>query len=201
MKTKTVKVSDKKAVSLAASVLRKGGLVIIPTETSYGVAADACSETAVARVYKLKKRLREKALPVIVANIAMACRFFSLDKTALKLCRFFPAPLTLIVKKKAGLASNISRNGTIAFRIPDHWFCRRLSAELGRPITATSANISGKQQVFSSQQIKKLFAGKVELIVDAGALRRRKSSTIINCAGSGIQVVRRGAFPLRRASL
>ncbi len=198
MKTKILKLSNKDSVDATLAVLRLGGVAVIPTETSYGLAADACNKKAVARIYALKKRTRTKSLPVIVASVAMANRFFLLNKAAQGLCRF-PAPLTLIVRQRGKkLARNISRDDTIAFRVPKNKFCREVSRRAGRPITSTSANISGKQPVFFFSQVKKLFSGRVELIVDAGNLKKSRSSTILNCVASPVQIVRKGAFPLRR---
>ncbi|MFH1247197.1 MAG: L-threonylcarbamoyladenylate synthase [Candidatus Micrarchaeota archaeon] len=195
--TKIIKLNSKNAATLAAAVLASGGVVIIPTESSYGIAADATNVAAVAKVYCLKKRTREKSLPVIVANVAMAKKFFNLNKAALQLCRFFPAPLTLVVKQRGKkLARNISADGAVAFRVPKHKFCRDVAQKLGRPITSTSANISGKLPVFSLSKVKKLFSGKVDLIIDSGNLKKRKPSTIVNCVSKTLVVLRKGAFEI-----
>ncbi|MDP3741686.1 MAG: L-threonylcarbamoyladenylate synthase [Candidatus Micrarchaeota archaeon] len=194
-KTRILKLSNKAAVDVAVAILRSGGVVILPTESSYGIAVDATNAVAVAKVYLLKKRSGGKSMPVIVSSVAMAKKFFNLNKTALKFCKFFPAPLTLVVKQKRGkLARNISSDGTAAFRVPKSKFCRDVSQRLGRPITSTSANISGKQPVFSAVQVKRLFGGKVELIVDAGNLKKRKPSTIVSCTGEKPVVLRKGEF-------
>lgn len=194
-KTSIIKISDSNAADAAVNVLRLGGIVIIPTESSYGVAVDATNAAAVARVYRLKKRSGSKFMPVIVSSVAMAKKFFSLNKNALKLCKYYPAPLTLVVKQKRGkIARNISSDGTVAFRVPANKFCREVSQKLGRPISATSANLSGKSPFYSIREVRKLFGGKVELIVDGGDLKKRKPSTIINCVGPKPVVLRKGAF-------
>ncbi len=196
MFTNVMKIQNRGAVDAVVAVLRGGGTIILPTESSYGIAADATNKDAVAKVYILKKRIHSKSLPVIVASVAMAKKFFVLNKAALRFCKFFPAPLTLLVRQKRGkLADNVSADNSIAFRVPKNKFCRDVSQKLGRPITSTSANISGKLSVFSSVKAKKLFNGKVELIVDAGNLSRRKPSTIVNCVGRQC-IVRQGAFEL-----
>ncbi len=197
-KTKRIKIINLRngnAVNAAVAVLRSGGVVILPTESSYGIAVDATNAKAVANVYRLKKRSDAKFMPVIVASVAMAKRFFDLNKTALALCKHYPAPLTIVVKQKPRkLATNISANGTIAFRVPKHKFCREVSQKLGRPITSTSANISGKAAVFSIVEVKRLFGGKVELIIDGGNLKTTKPSTIISCVSEKTIVLRKGAF-------
>jgi L-threonylcarbamoyladenylate synthase len=134
-------------------------------------------------------------MPVIVASVAMAKKFFLLNKTALQLCNFFPASLTLVVKQKGKkLARNVSSDSTVAFRVPANKFCRDVSEKLGRPITATSANISGKAAVFSIREVKRLFGGKVDLVIDGGKLKKRKPSTIVNCLSKSLVVLRKGAF-------
>ncbi len=196
-KTKILKLSSKKALDVSVAVLRSGGVVILPTESSYGIAVDATNAAAVAKVYRLKKRSGSKFMPVIVASVAMAKKFFNLNKAALVLCKVYPAPLTLVVKQKQGkLSSNISADGTVAFRVPKNKFCRDVSHRLGRPITSTSANISGKEAVFSAAEVKRLFGGKVELIVDAGNLKKWKPSTIVNCVAGKPVVLRKGAFKI-----
>ena len=195
MKTQTLKQSNKAAVDVAVAVLLGGGVVILPTESSYGIAVDATNSAAVAKVYSLKKRTSSKSMPVIVASVAMAKKFFNLNKTALRFCKYYPAPLTLVVKQKPRkLADNISTNGTVAFRVPKNKFCREVSQKLGRPITSTSANISGKEAVFSAVEVKRLFSEKVDLIIDAGRLKKRKPSTIVDCVAVKQTVLRLGAF-------
>lgn len=169
--------------------------MVLPTESSYGVAVDATNSEAVARVYSLKKRTGSKSMPVIVASVAMAKKFFLLNANALELCKFFPSPLTLVVKQRGKkLAHNVSADRTVAFRVSANKFCRYVSRRLTKPITSTSANLSGKEAVFSFRKAQKLFAGKVELIIDAGVLPRRKPSTIVNCCAEKPITLRRGAF-------
>jgi len=185
--------ADKKGLQAAVEVLRGGGVVIFPTETSYGLAADATNSRAVARVYKIKKRSREKSLPVIVADLKMIETYVLLTPLARKLAnRFFPAPLTLVVKLRSGskLASNISSNGKIAFRVPANKFARSLASELCTPITATSANLSGKKPIFSLRTVKNLRG--IDLAVDGGTLLHRKPSTIVDCTGAKPKILRKG---------
>lgn len=195
MKTQIVNLSNKQAAALSVATLSKGGIVVLPTESSYGIAVDATNRPAVARVYSLKKRSGGKFMPVIVASVAMAKKFFLLNRNALKLCKLFPAPLTLVVKQRGKkLARNLSADRTVAFRVSANKFCRDVSRRLKKPITSTSANISGKEATFSFRKAQKLFAGKVELIIDAGVLPRRKPSTIVNCCAAKPITLRRGAF-------
>lgn len=197
MKTSVAKIRSKNVASATVAVLRSGGIVIIPTESAYGIAADATNTAAVVKVYRLKKRSKAKFMPIIVASMAMAKKYVSLNRAALNFCKFFPAPLTLVVRQKGKkLATNISTNRSVAFRVPAHKFCREVSHLFGKPVTSTSANISGKAAVFSVNEVKKLFRGKVDLIIDAGNLKKRKPSTIVNCTSKKPVVLRKGAFKL-----
>lgn len=183
---------DKNGLQAAIEVLRAGGVVAFPTETSYGLAADATNLRAVARVYKIKKRSREKSLPVVVANIKMIEKYALLTPLARQLARkFFPAALTLVVKirGKSKLAKNISSNGKIAFRVPAYEFARAISKKLGKPITSTSANLSGIAPLFSVRGLQLL---DVDLVIDAGKLPRQKPSTIVDCTEKQPAVLRQG---------
>ncbi len=174
IKTKIVKLSDKKAVARAVQVLRKGSLVIYPTETSYGIAADATNRNAIKRINSLKKRAG-KFMPIIVSDMKMAEKYIVLNKEIKALMkRFMPGPLTLVAKKK-----KLKTKGMIGgFRIPNNRFACRLVKSFGKPITATSANISGEPPIYKIREIRKAFYGKVEMIVDAGNLPKRKPSTV-----------------------
>lgn len=196
-KIKTVK-ADKKGLQAAVAVLRDGGVLVFPTETSYGLAVDATNSKAVAKIYKIKKRAREKSLPIIVADLKMAEKYALITTLARQLARrFFPAPLTLVVRLrgKNKLAKNISSNGKIAFRVPSNEFARNLAVRLGKPITSTSANISGQKPIFSLQSIENLPAN---LFIDGGILPARKPSTIIDGTGKEPIVLRRGSIAIAK---
>ncbi len=188
--------ADKNGLQAAVEVLAAGGVVAFPTETSYGLAADATNPRAVARVYRIKKRSGEKSLPVIVADLKMVEKYALLTSLAKQLARkFFPAPLTLVVKlrRNSGLAKNISSNGKIAFRVSSNKFAAALSKKLGKPITSTSANLSGKNSLFS---VRGLQLHGVNLIIDAGKLPRKKPSTIVDCTEKQPAVLRQGRIKI-----
>ncbi len=193
MKAEIVKITARGAVGKVVAVLKKGGVAVLPTETMYGLAADATNEKAVARIFKIKRRKESKQLLVIVGNLKMAKEWFHFSRHAAILSRFFPAPLTLVVETKKKLAPSLSSSNSIAFRVPAHSFCREVSKKLGKPITATSANISGELAIFSFKTIVQLFGDEVDLIIDAGTLPRSKPSTIVNCIETPF-IVRKGAF-------
>lgn len=171
---KTVVISGGRDIGRALAALRRGGLVIYPTETAYGIGADFANARAVARVYRVKRRPKEKLLSVIVGSHLVAKRYVRFDTATLRLVRrFMPGPLTLVSPPRAGKHS-------IAWRIPSHWLALELVKRFGRPIVSTSANISGRPPSYKSEDIKNIFSGKVDVIIDAGDLPKRAPSSIFD---------------------
>jgi len=194
MKAAIVK-ADGKGLAKAAAAIKAGGVVIFPTETSYGMAADATNPRAVEKVFKAKGRKREKALSIIVADEKMAEKYCKMSPLARRLAKkFMPGPLTLVVKRKGGLAANISSTGTVAFRVPGHGFARALAKRARKPITATSANQSGAPPVYEIGKAKKLFTDKAGLIVDAGDLKKNPPSTLVDLTAKPPKILREGAL-------
>jgi L-threonylcarbamoyladenylate synthase len=169
--------NEKNALKKAAKTLETGGVIIFPTETSYGIGADALSEKAIKKVHKAKKQPDNKPISVIVANLKQAESIAELNQEAKILAKkFFPGPLTIIAPEK-NVPKNLAKNG-IAFRVPDNKFARKLCKAFGRPITATSANLHGEPAIFDSKELIEKFYGRVDLIIDAGKLPKREASTI-----------------------
>lgn len=167
METIIVKQSSS-AIQKAVSILEKGGLLVYPTETCYGLGADATNKKAVAKVFRVKGRDADKKIAFAVSSLQMAKKYFRINDDAEKLVKaFMPGPLTLIVKGNS-------------FRIPLNKFVLELIEKFGRPITATSTNISGQEPIYSTDEIISIFAGNVDLIVDAGNLPLRKVSTVFD---------------------
>jgi L-threonylcarbamoyladenylate synthase len=184
-----------KALARAVQVMLRGGLVAYPTETSYGLGCDATNEEAVRRVFKAKARNAEKSLPIIVASTSMAAKYLWLDDRALALAKkFMPGPLSLVVPRKKGLARSLSSTGTISFRVSSHEFARALASRLGKPVVATSANISGEPPAYSPQEIVSRFGDEVDLVVDAGKLAERPPSTVLNLASPKPELLRKGVL-------
>ncbi|MBI2583212.1 MAG: threonylcarbamoyl-AMP synthase [Candidatus Aenigmarchaeota archaeon] len=169
------KENDPNAVREAVLCLKRGGVVIYPTETAYGMGVDATNARARRKIYRIKRRFAWKKLSLIVASNAMASRYIRLDSAAKKLMRsFMPGPLTIICDAKR--SGNIGKD--VAFRIPRQKFALRMVRAFGKPVTATSANLSGKSPVYEMNKIKRIFLNKADLIVDGGNLPRRAVSTI-----------------------
>ena len=190
MNTRVMNKSDKKAAAFAARVLRKGGIIVYPTETAYGIGADATNIGAIKKINKLKKR-SNKLMPVILSEIKMAERYFFVDNEIKKLVKkFMPGPLTLAAKKRKTANEFIG-----GFRIPADKLASAISKKLGKPIIATSANLSGKNNIYKIKDIVKLFSGKVDLIIDAGNLRKRRPSTVFDV--SERKLIRKGKISKR----
>ncbi|HBL39323.1 TPA: threonylcarbamoyl-AMP synthase [Candidatus Uhrbacteria bacterium] len=184
---------SKESIKEAIEALRHGGVVVFPTETSYGLSADATNARAVARVARLKGRPSEKTFPLIVSSTAMADRYAHLRCLGHRLAKkFWPGPLTLVVeaRKNVGLARGIvARDGTVALRVSSNETARALARGLGRPIVSTSANRAGEPPAYDALDVTL----KADFILDDGRLPRRKPSTIVHVVQGKIEVLRQGS--------
>jgi L-threonylcarbamoyladenylate synthase len=191
------KVSEQ-SMRRAADVLRQGGVVVFPTETSYGLAADAASTRAVARVFAIKGRPAEKGVPLIASSLAMAERHAHLSLALRALARrIWPGPLTIVAPRRGRLAPGaVSTDGTVAIRVSSSEIARSLARRLGRPIVATSANRAGMSPAFSADAARQAFSSGLvpDFILDVGALPRQKPSTIVAERDGKLVVLREGAI-------
>jgi len=172
-------------VEEAAEILRVGGVVLYPTDTLYGLGADAFSNTAVANVQKIKGREEKKPIHCIVADVEMAAQYGDISPYAKILAtQFWPGPLTLVMRKKAQVNTGIARGiETIGIRVPDNEFCLALAHSFGKPYTTTSANITGKETGATVSEILEQFgerAAYVDLAIDGGALPPHTRSTVVD---------------------
>jgi L-threonylcarbamoyladenylate synthase len=176
---------DRDAVGAAAGVLADGGLVAFPTETVYGLGADATNGAAVARLYAAKGRPSFNPLISHVASLAAARRLARFDAAAEKLAAaFWPGPLTLVLPKAPGCpVADLATAGldTIAVRVPAHAVARDILAAFGKPIVAPSANRSGHVSPTFAQHVLADLFGRIDLIVDGGPAPVGVESTIIAC--------------------
>ncbi len=184
-----------KIVMDAADTLSEGGLVIMPTETVYSIAVDATNEDAVRRVFEAKNRPLERSMPIMVSDRYMIEEYAELSALARHLMhKFMPGPLSLIVPRKADakLAPSISSGPGVSFRIPGNDFARAIVAELGKPVTTTSANISGEGHLHAVDEVRATFMEKVDMILDQGNLAPVQPSTIVDLTGDEPAIVRQG---------
>ena len=176
-----------------------GGILAVPTESSYGLAVDPGNAHAVAAVFSLKGREGGKPLPVVVGDVAQAVRLgVDLEHPALApLIALWPAPLTLIVPLNRPLAAAMG-SGRLAIRIPAHRRLRELMLRLGTGLTATSLNLSGEPPVIDPEGAAELLVGTDSAVVDDGRLRGGEPSTIVELHSDTLRLSRPGAFPVDR---
>jgi L-threonylcarbamoyladenylate synthase len=173
------------AVARAAHCLKEGGLVAFPTETVYGLGADAANAGAVARLYEAKGRPSFNPLIATVGDIAAGMKIARFDATAAKLAEtFWPGPLTLVLPKTRDCAvADLATAGldTIAVRVPAHPVARAILRAFGDPVVAPSANLSGHVSPTTAAHVQSDLEGRIDLIVDGGAVTVGVESTIVGC--------------------
>src|SRR5712691_5718640 len=197
MATRVMK-ADRAAIEAAARCLAAGGLVAFPTETVYGLGADATDGGAVARLYAAKGRPSFNPLIAHVADAAAARGLARFDAAAERLAAFWPGPLTLVLPKSpacpvAALAT--AGLDTIAVRVPRHPVARDILMAFGRPVVAPSANRSGHVSPTTAEHVGADLGGRVDLIIDGGPTSVGVESTIIACLGAQPVLLRPGGLP------
>ncbi len=182
----------------AAQQLREGGVVVFPTDTLYGLGADVFNESALRRVFDIKGRPAELALPVLVADWQQVETVTSNpSRTSRRLASaFWPGSLTLVLPKSPTLSSLVTGNrDTVAVRMPNHWAPLTLAARLGRPITGTSANRSGAADLKTLAAVQATLVDSVDSILGVGPLPQGTPSTVIDLTGDTPKLIREGATP------
>lgn len=190
--------ADPAGLAAAAALLGAGRLVAFPTETVYGLGADARSAEAVAGIYAAKGRPRFNPLIAHVADLAAAAEQGRFDGDALVLARaFWPGPLTLVVPAAASCTvADLARAGldSVALRVPAHPVARALIAQAGLPVAAPSANRSGRISPTAAAHVVEDLGGRIDAVVDGGAAEVGVESTIVSCLGAPT-LLRPGGVP------
>jgi L-threonylcarbamoyladenylate synthase len=195
--TASSKAPNEAPENLAAAVkaLKRGHVIVFPTETLYGLGTDALNEAAVEIVFQLKGRDPSNPIPVLVANQEMLHTLVAkVPTTAQKLMdRHWPGPLTLVLPGQKNIPKRLCNpEGKVGVRISSQPIATLLVNGLGRPLTATSANPSGKEPARTLQEAKTYFAGRVELFVDGGTLTSKSGSTVVEVMEDSIKIIREG---------
>jgi L-threonylcarbamoyladenylate synthase len=200
MKTKIIKVSARgvkeKIIAEAAAIIRTGGLVAFPTETVYGLGANALDKKAVRKIFAAKSRPADNPLIVHIAKLRQLNELTAdVPACAKKLIgAFWPGPLTLVFHKKSVVSDLITAQGsTVAVRMPNHPIARALIKAADVPIAAPSANRAGRPSATSAQDVFEDLGGKVQLILDAGRARFGLESTVVDVTGAEPVILRPGA--------
>jgi L-threonylcarbamoyladenylate synthase len=196
-RTRTL-IPDAQAIAEAAACLKAGGLVAMPTETVYGLAADATSDRAVASIYAAKQRPTFNPLIAHVLGRVEAGREAAFDAHAERLAEaFWPGPLTIVAPVAAGATiAELARAGldSVALRAPSHPVARALIKAAGVPLAAPSANLSGHVSPTRAEHVLADLDGRIDLILDAGPTQAGLESTIIACFGGPPRLLRHGAI-------
>jgi L-threonylcarbamoyladenylate synthase len=196
-KTKSYKRTDKTENLLieAREALDHGQVIGFPTETFYGLGVDAFNAKAVARLVTLKGRDPKSPIPIIVADEKMLSSVVTtISPVARRLIeRFWPGPLTLVLPGNPGLPRPLLNcRGGIGVRVSSHPIAQRLVSDLGRPITATSANPSGRAPARTWQEVLGYFAARIAVIIDGGRLQGKKGSTVVEVFEDQTRLIREG---------
>lgn len=194
--------NQNRAVQAASAVLKKGGLLIYPTETCYGLGADATNAKAVAKILAFKGSRGGKPISLAVSDKKMAAKYVIINETAENLYRhFLPGPLT-VVSKSCGRTVKTLEAGrkTLGVRIPDHLLARKIIQKFGRPITSTSANSSGRKPPYSLADFLRYTPqkslGLVDLFLDQGVLPFHLPSTVVDTTLNEPKTLRQGEIKI-----
>ena len=186
------------AIQAAAEAIRRGGLVIFPTETVYGIGCNALDATAVRALYAVKNRPYDKPLLLHLHSMEQAEELAYVDDTARKLLKAFtPGPLSVIVTKKDTVPSEVTSGGdTVGLRFPEHPVFLAIAREAGVPIAATSANRSGSTSATDGESAA--FTDRADVVIDGGVCAYSVESTILSLTGETPRLLRQGAIPAER---
>ena len=190
---------DKESIAQAADILRRGGLLAIPTETVYGLGANGLDETAVLHIFEAKGRPQDNPLILHIPDASWLTRYCEdVPDAAYKLAeRFWPGPLTMILKKKPCVPLRTTGGlETVGMRCPDHPVTRAIIERAGVPVAAPSANTSGRPSCTTAEHVREDMWGKIDGIVDGGPCQVGVESTIIDLTVTPPQLLRPGGLPL-----
>lgn len=193
-------------IETAVAAIRAGKVVGIPTDTFYGLAVDPVNLHAVEHIYRIKSRLKNKPLSLLIANVEEAyglARPLGSDFERLAE-KFWPGPLTLIVRAGSRLPLRSTANtGNVALRVPDAAIPRAIVALLGLPVTATSANLQGAPECNYAACVREQIGDRIPLIVDGGPTGRSVATTIVDLSAGDAawRILREGAVPTHQIAL
>jgi L-threonylcarbamoyladenylate synthase len=204
METKILPSNDPGAIETALNVLFEGELVAFPTDTVYGLGSLVMLPQAIEQLFVVKGRDASKAIAVLIGNPAALVQVTAeMSHSAQRLAqRFWPGPLTLVVRRHPGLPGNLSQLPTVGVRMPDHPVALTLLNQAG-PMAVTSANLSGQASASSAQEVFDQLAGQIPIILDGGKTPGGLPSTVVDCTKDEPVILRAGPISLEdiRAAL
>jgi len=188
---------DEEILKEARRILKRGGAVVYPTDTLYGLGVNALSDISLRKLFQIKKRPFNKPIPIMVRDLEMAKKLAFIDrKTERVLNLVWPGAVTVVLEKKSIVPDILTASqSTVGLRIPDCLISQLLIKNLDFPITCTSANLSGQEPLFCGQEIFEVFqkqSVKPDLILEAGCLSKKSPSTILDLTGPQPRILRVG---------
>lgn len=186
-------------VEAGVRLLRSEEVIAYPTDTLYGLGADFASEAALQRVLEIKGRPQQMGIPLLLSGPdQLSLVADGMTDAALALARrFWPGALTLVVRRSSAVSDLVTGGrDTVAVRVPNHAIPRALAAGLGRPITGTSANLTGAPPATTAEEVRRQLGDRVALVIDGGPSPLSQASTIVDVSGPVLRLVRTGAVSL-----
>jgi len=198
MKTEILSADHPIVLQRAADILSNGGLIAFPTDTVYGLAALPFKPEYVECLYTVKGRNSDRAIAILLGEESQLTSIApDIGATASRLSKsFWPGPLTLVVPKLASLPAVLSPNPTIGVRIPDHPVALALLKFIG-PLAVTSANLSGQPNCRTAREVYRQLGGRIHLILDGGQSPGGIPSTVVDCTGPELRLIREGPVSLQ----
>lgn len=174
--------------------LRQGGVIIYPTDTTYGIGCDIFNRKGVKKIFQIKQRDSRKPFSFICSDLAEISRYAQVSNFAFKIMkRHLPGAYTFVLEATKIVPDSLStRQKTVGVRIPENAICQAIVRELGHPLVTTSANISGEQTPEDPYEINDLMGRVVDMVIDGG-ISMREASTVISLLDDGIEVLREGS--------
>lgn len=194
--TEVVSIEEKNVIRMAKKVIQNGGLIVIPTDTLYGIACDPRNTSALTNLYLAKQRPSYKAIPLLLGGMEQLRKVVRvIDPRVLRLVHaFWPGALTLVLEKQQDLPKELTPYSGVAVRMPDHPFAISLLQKTG-PLAVSSANISGKTNPRNLEGVLNQLDGRVDLVLDGGVIHGGNGSTIVQCLEGDIRLLRGGPIP------
>jgi L-threonylcarbamoyladenylate synthase len=197
IRTEIMPTTFPRAIEQALRVLSQGGLVAFPTDTVYGLGAPAFRPQPVEQIYRVKGRPRNKAIPILLDSSRHLLEVTGeIPAEAWLLAeKFWPGPLTIVLPRNPAVPDVVTAGGSgVAVRVPDHEFARQLIGAAGGMLAATSANLSGRPDPVTAQEVLGYLDGRIDLILDGGPCPGGRSSTVIDLTRESPAIVRPGAI-------
>lgn len=185
---------NSKNIKEIVAALKNGAVLVLPTDTVYGLVCDASNEVATKKILKIKNREEFKSLLIFVGGVSEAKKFALINKSQKEfLEKNWPGAVTAILKSKKGLSPVVYRDGTVGLRSPNYEFLKIILKKFGGPLAQTSANVSGQPATNKIESVVKIFSDteiQPDIIINGGDLPKNKPSTIIDLTNNSIKILR-----------